>query len=419
MQFGPVDFNTYNKPPYLPQYLSRGETKKLVSFDDAQFAELDRLIDKASDQYDLDKAKGILLDRLGKLVDENRDGNDDELYRLLVRLRILLNTTDGSINDIIKVIKFIFSSEVVHIQPNYPAGLSILHDGESPTINFNKYIAQVVVAGVAFDTKELFFFTENINLSEKPKITAKRMTREEFFGQIKHNGRIARDGHTIRDIEAHSFKHNGKKQRNSTAQRKGVYWEPAYSVISPPFRHSSGARDLLAVTVKPHGLMDEYHGRVYRNGFFKRNATIKHDGVNPLAFSDIIALSGQMDMVDILPFIIDPQDIQVSIDMADDMNKNVRHNGAIKRNGKFNHSNFPADKIKIQATVEPLIDAAAGTLLHNGSFKRNGIERHQRSGKNTAYETLKIWARYHHFHNGTYRRNGTIQHNGNMLIPLE
>jgi hypothetical protein len=395
MQFEPVDFNVYNKPPYLPQYLSRGETKKLVSFDDAQFAELDRLIDKASDQYDLDKAKGILLDRLGKLADENRDGNDDELYRLLIRLRILLNTTDGSINDIIKVIKFIFSSEVVHIQQNYPAGLTILHDGESPTINFNKYIAQVVAAGVAYDTKELFFFTEKINVTESPKITAKRMAKEEFFGQIKHNGRIARDGHTVRNVEAHGFKHNGKVKRDGTAQRKGVYWEPAYSVITPPFRHSSGAQDLLVLIIKP-GLTDEYHGRVKRNGFFKRNATIKHDGVNPLAASDIIALSGQMDMVDILPPVEDTQNIQVGADMADDMNKYIRHNGAIKRNGKHVHCNFPVTQHRMHGSIVPVAEEYGAVN-----------------------EVLSAGMRYHHFHNGTYRRNGTIQHNGNMLIPLE
>jgi len=396
MQFDPVDFNVYNKPPYLPQYLSRGETKKLVSFDDAQFAELDRLIDKTSDQYDLDKAKGILLDRLGKLVDENREGNDDELYRLLIRLRILLNTTDGSVNDIIKVIKFIFSSEVVHIQPNYPAGLSILHDGESPTVNFNKYMKQVVAAGVAYDTKELFHFIEKITESEDQKITVKRSVKEEYFGQIKHNGRIARDGHTVRDVEAKSFKHDGRKKRNGTVQHKTVYWEPSNSVIFPPFRHSSGAQDLLAITVKEQESIDEYHGRVYRNGFFKRNATIRHDGVNPLPVSDIIALSGQMDMVDILPDVEDTQDIQVIADMADAMNKYIRRNGAIKRNGKHTHCNFPVMQHRLHGTLEPV------------------TEEYGEVG-----EVFSAGMRYHHFHNGTYRRNGEIRHNGNILIPLE
>jgi hypothetical protein len=397
MHFNPIDFNVYNKPPYYPQTYARGETKKLVSFDDEQFAELDRLIDKMSDQYDLEKAKGILLDRLGKLVDENRDGNDDELYRLLIRLRILLNTTDGSINDIIKVIKFIFSSEVVHIQPNYPAGISILHDGESPAVNFNKYIAQVVAAGVAFDTKELFYFTENIDVSEKVKIAAEYLSREEFFGQIKHNGRIARDGHTIRDVEFFAFQHNGKKKRDGTTQRKRIYWKPSISNIQPPFRHSSGAQDTLAITIEQHGLTDKYHGQVYRKEYFKRDKTIKHNSVNPFAASEVVSvIFGQMDMVDEMPPCNDQQNIKVVADMTEDMNKFVRRNKMIKRNRKHVHSNFPAEQNSTQGIFEPVIEEYGAVN-----------------------EMFLIWIRYHHFHNRFYRRNRNIKHNGNILIPLE
>ena len=250
MNFEPIDFKVYNKPPYYPQTYARGETKKLVSFDDSQFEELDRLIDKTSDQHDLEKAKNILLDRLGKIVGENRDGNDDNLYRLLIRLRTILNTTSSSINDIIRVIKFVYSSEVVRIQPNYPAGLTILHDGENPSLDYNKYISQVVAAGIAFDTKELFFFTEKMDAVEKSVIVVKQAVTEGFFGQIKFNGRIAMDGHTIRDIELNDFLHNGKHTMDGTKQFRRVCWEPANTSIFPPFRFSSGVGEKLAMVVQ-------------------------------------------------------------------------------------------------------------------------------------------------------------------------
>jgi hypothetical protein len=166
MKFDLIDFGKYNKPPFYPQYLSRGETKKLVSFDDEQFGELDRLIDKTSDQYDLDKAKGILLDRLGKLKDVPRDGNEDELYRLLIRLQIMLDTTDCSVPDIIKIIKVIYSSEEIRLQPKYPAGIIILHDGENDSIDFNKYLSQIIAAGVGYETMELFKFTDDLLLQD-------------------------------------------------------------------------------------------------------------------------------------------------------------------------------------------------------------------------------------------------------------
>jgi hypothetical protein len=158
MKFTPIDWPIYNKPPYFPQWLSRGETKKLVSYDDRLLADIDKQIGLLSGQYDLDTIKGALLDRIGNLVAEDREGNNDELYRILIKLRVLLNTADGTVNNLIKIIKFFYGSEKVEIVPNYPAGLRIRHDGEGPAINFNKIIKEVIAAGVGYDTREIMDF---------------------------------------------------------------------------------------------------------------------------------------------------------------------------------------------------------------------------------------------------------------------
>jgi hypothetical protein len=160
MKFTPIEWSVYNKPPYFPQWLARGETKKLVSYDDGLLAEIDNQIGRLSEQHDLDTIKGILLDRLGTLVAEDRSGNDDELYRILIKLRVLLNTADGTVNNLIKIIKFFYSSEKVEIVQNFPAGLRIRHDGEGPPINFNQILKEVVAAGVSYDTREILDFHE-------------------------------------------------------------------------------------------------------------------------------------------------------------------------------------------------------------------------------------------------------------------
>lgn len=170
MKFTPIDWSIYNKPPYFPQWLSRGETKKLASYDDRLLADIDRQIGRLSDLYDLDTIKGILLDRLGKLVAEYREGNDDELYRIIVKLRVLLNTADGTVNNLIKVIKFFYSSEKVEIVPDYPAGLRIYHDGEGPPINFNRIIKEVIAAGVSYDTREIMGFHDFEEMTSTQKL---------------------------------------------------------------------------------------------------------------------------------------------------------------------------------------------------------------------------------------------------------
>jgi len=189
----PVDWDEYNEPPFLPQWLCEGETLELARYDDGLRKEIESQLRKMVEQYDLDKVKGVLLDRIGKILAEPRNGNDDELYRILLHLRKLLNTADGTVNDVIKVIKFFYTSEIVQITANYPAGISILHDGEGPNVDFNKIMAAVVPAGVAYDTKELFYFTENILMRINEPVTVRRISQDLFPSGLRHNGRFLCD----------------------------------------------------------------------------------------------------------------------------------------------------------------------------------------------------------------------------------
>jgi len=195
MNFDPINWKAYNKPPYLFEWLSRGDTQKFVSFDDSKYVELEGQIYDLSNQWDIDAAKAILLDRIGKILGEPRDGNDDNLYRLLIKLRILLNTTNGSVNDIIKVIKFLYSSEVIDIMPKYPAALVILHDGSQEYINFNRILVQVIGAGIGYETQELYSFYERMILKDYLFILAHRKDEDSLVSApILWDGKHSFDG---------------------------------------------------------------------------------------------------------------------------------------------------------------------------------------------------------------------------------
>jgi hypothetical protein len=90
-----------------------------------------------------------------------------------LKLRVILNTNDGSVSSIINAVKFMYASEIVHVVLDYPAGLILEHDGEgAPGINFNKLLAEIVPAGVSSSTKELFYFTEELPGGEISTIKA-------------------------------------------------------------------------------------------------------------------------------------------------------------------------------------------------------------------------------------------------------
>jgi hypothetical protein len=89
--FQKIDWKTYNRPPFYQQWLCRDDTQKLASFGDRGLDELDGQILALKDEWDLDNVTGHFLDRIGKLLDEKRNGNTDGHYRILLKLRRLLN----------------------------------------------------------------------------------------------------------------------------------------------------------------------------------------------------------------------------------------------------------------------------------------------------------------------------------------
>ena len=95
-----IDFSSFNKPKHFPQWLCSGDTLKLAEYDDAQLEELDKNIRDMSEQFDIDNASGAELDRIGKVLGEDRGGNSDRIYRIYLKLRTgqlrILSTSSNS-----------------------------------------------------------------------------------------------------------------------------------------------------------------------------------------------------------------------------------------------------------------------------------------------------------------------------------
>jgi hypothetical protein len=286
--FQKIDWKQYNRPPFYQQWLCRDDTLKLATFGDRGLAEVDDQILALKDQWDLEHVKGHALDRIGKLLREQRNGATDNHYRILLKLRRLLNTSDGSIPSIITAIKFFYSSEIVHIVPDYPAGIIIEHDGEgTPGINFNRILAEAVSAGVSYSTKELFEFTETVALADTFLLKLIRNDSEYFGNPIKFNGAIKFDGKTANKKITVKGKFNGRFKFNGDLSFRGIAKVPAPYQPKPPFKFSSRVLDDLSVTVQRDTLIDNFkldegvsagirkHHKF--NGAYKFNGAIKFD----------------------------------------------------------------------------------------------------------------------------------------------
>ncbi len=106
-----------NKPRF--EALVRALVSPFQSIEDALWALF---------ESDVDRATGDELDVLGRIVGELRNGEtDDELYRRRVRARIMANRSNGTVEDIIRVVRLILADDAVrvYVRQVFPAGLIV------------------------------------------------------------------------------------------------------------------------------------------------------------------------------------------------------------------------------------------------------------------------------------------------------
>jgi hypothetical protein len=91
----------------------------------AQIQELETAFWALYTQRHIDTAVGAQLDILGRIVGELRDDRADADYRAAIRVRILVNSSDGKAEQLIAIVRGVSPSATVALTENYPAALRI------------------------------------------------------------------------------------------------------------------------------------------------------------------------------------------------------------------------------------------------------------------------------------------------------
>ena len=117
----------------LGNYIQRFKNKpRLMALTTAYLEQIqdleDALFQLITDRT-IETAVGPQLDGIGSIVGEDREGRDDDDYRLAIRVRILLNLTDGTIEQVIEILKLATEGKTIHVV-NQAHGQSVLLDGD-------------------------------------------------------------------------------------------------------------------------------------------------------------------------------------------------------------------------------------------------------------------------------------------------
>ena len=115
--------------------------------------ELENIFQELLDNRSLENSEGKQLDQIGLLVGELRNRRNDEEYRNAIKLRIAVNTSSGTIEDIINVIQLLFGEDTeTTVLRTGKALITIFIGVEKPTEDIIPFLQQVVAAGVKIDS---------------------------------------------------------------------------------------------------------------------------------------------------------------------------------------------------------------------------------------------------------------------------
>lgn len=104
-----------------------------------------------------DLASGDMVDKIGAIVGELRDGRSDVEYKLAILDRILINTVTGTPENVIQSVEILTGAGDVRIRELQPATLEVFTDGEVIYgIGMYRRVKNIIAVGITLILKSFF-----------------------------------------------------------------------------------------------------------------------------------------------------------------------------------------------------------------------------------------------------------------------
>lgn len=138
----------------ISQYQDSPHVKALICSEIHPADDLDRaIVSLFHTLLNIETAEGAGLDLIGTIVREKRDGRGDYLYRNALRVRVLINRSQGRPEDLIAIARLFETDTVesVHLSEVQPARMEIRIAGTptNPPQEVNKRLRRAKAGGVS------------------------------------------------------------------------------------------------------------------------------------------------------------------------------------------------------------------------------------------------------------------------------
>ena len=120
-----------------------------ISFFGNQCQDIENAARKLLYNIDVDNSEGVQLDNIGDIVGQDRLGYNDEYYRILLKVKMGINVSEGEIERILTLWRTLTGSSDIILEESYPAKIKLTTSTyyADAILIFMKDIASQALAG--------------------------------------------------------------------------------------------------------------------------------------------------------------------------------------------------------------------------------------------------------------------------------
>lgn len=150
------------KDNLIEQFKKKTNFEDLLDVFSGQVQELETVLFQLILERFIEDAVGIQLDRLGQIPGEDREGRDDDLYRIAIKRKIVLNRSSGLAEEVLALVKSIVGSQTIELTlPGDPAHFEVfLPDIFPPSIALGAQVSSVIQDAKAGGVRAIFIWHE-------------------------------------------------------------------------------------------------------------------------------------------------------------------------------------------------------------------------------------------------------------------
>lgn len=190
----------------LTDYRRKPNNIKLLEILNGEFDEIRELLVLIGDWREIDSAKGAVLDDIGKGLDVNRNGLRDEIYRIMIKSKLISNASGGDVYTVVRLINSLLEleegefeiSEPYHEDPKLAGNITVeklplqamLQKGLSVD-DFTELIKATLAAGIGIAKLEVagtFDFVDELVTGSDTGFADLEMTTGGTLSEIFEEG---------------------------------------------------------------------------------------------------------------------------------------------------------------------------------------------------------------------------------------